>query len=133
MSTTEEPKDLTRGGRAKEGVGKPTWVEGKTKRIVPIDDNIHQSELVKIVTKDALTANDAAMRKETPLGIDKTQQTISIFKFLKKNNIPTSFHDEHEDKNVFVAKNCNMLQIAVSYTHLRANETREHRVFRLLL
>ena len=83
MSTTEEPKDLTRGGRAKEGVGKPTWVEGKTKRIVPIDDNIHQSELVKIVTKDALTANDAAMRKETPLGIDKTQQTISIFKFLQ--------------------------------------------------
>ena len=91
MSTTEEPKDLTRGGRAKEGVGKPTWVEGKTKRIVPIDDNIHQSELVKIVTKDALTANDAAMRKETPLGIDKTQQTISILYHFSKFDLLLNF------------------------------------------
>ena len=76
MSTTEEPKDLTRGGRAKEGAGKPTWVEGKTKRIVPIGVKIHQSEFVKIVRTDAVTANDADMCKETPLGIDKTQQTI---------------------------------------------------------
>ena len=108
----EETKDLTRGGRAAEGVGKPNWIEGKTKKIEPFDDKgIHDTDYVKIITKDALTANDAAMRETTPLGIDKTQQTISIFKFLQKNNIPTSFHDEHEDKNVFVAKNCNMLPI----------------------
>ena len=30
---TEETKDLTRGGRARKGVGKPPWIEGKTKRI----------------------------------------------------------------------------------------------------
>ena len=92
----EETKDLTRGGRAAEGVGEPNWVEGKTKKIEPFDDKgIHDTDYVKIITKDALTANDAAMRETTPLGIDKTQQTISIFKFLQKNNIPTSFLDEY--------------------------------------
>ena len=108
---TEETKDVTRGGRARKGVGKPPWIEGKTKRIEPVNGNIHECEFVKIITKNSLTANDAAMREETPLGIDKTQQTISIFKFLKKNNIPTAFHSEHNILNIFVAKNCKMLPL----------------------
>ena len=108
----EEIKDLTRGGRAAKGVGKPNWIEGKTKRIEPVNGaGIHDSELVKIITKDSLTANDAAMKEETPLGVDKTKQAISIFKFLTKNNIPNSFHSDHNISNIFVAKNCRMLPI----------------------
>ena len=58
----EETKDLTRGGRAAEGVGKPNWIEGKTKKIEPFDDKgIHDTDFVKITTKNSLTANDAAM------------------------------------------------------------------------
>ena len=48
----EPTKDLTRGGRAAEGVGKPNLTEGKTKRIEPVTGSIHDSELVKITTKD---------------------------------------------------------------------------------
>ena len=108
----EEIKDLTRGGRAAKGVGKPNWIEGKTKKIEPINGaGIHDSEFVKIITKDSLTANDAAMKEETPLGVDKTKQAISIFKFLTKNNIPNSFHSDHNISNIFVAKNCRMLPI----------------------
>ena len=105
----EETKDLTRGGRARKGVGKPPWIEGNTKRIEPVKGNIHESDLVKITTKNSLTANDAAMRAEVELGKDKTQQTISIFKFLEQNNIPTSFYSEQNNLNILVAKNCNML------------------------
>lgn len=108
---SDEPKDVTRGGRAREGIGKPPWIEGKTKRIEPVKGNIHESDLVKITTKNSLTANDAAMRAEVELGNDKTQQAISIFKFLEQNNIPTSFYSEHNNLNIFVAKNCNMLPI----------------------
>ena len=107
----EPTKDLTRGGRAAEGVGKPNLTEGKTKRIEPVTGSIHDSELVKITTKDSLTANDAAMKQETPLGVDKTKQVVSIFKFLTKNNIPNAFHSDDEEPNVFVAKNCRMLPI----------------------
>tara|TARA_B100000700_G_C14975176_1_gene823491 strand:+ start:299 stop:1264 length:966 start_codon:yes stop_codon:yes gene_type:complete len=108
---TEETKDVTRGGRARKGVGKPNLTEGKTKRIEPVTGSIHDSELVKITTKDSLTANDAAMKQETPLGVDKTKQVVSIFKFLTKNNIPNAFHSDDEEPNVFVAKNCKMLPL----------------------
>ena len=47
---TEETKDVTRGGRARKGVGKPPWIEGKTKRIEPVNGNIHECEFVKIIT-----------------------------------------------------------------------------------
>ena len=50
---TEETKDVTRGGRARKGVGKPNLTEGKTKRIEPVTGSIHDSELVKITTKDS--------------------------------------------------------------------------------
>ena len=101
--------DPTLGGKAK--IGKDKHIEGKTKCIVPINGNIHDCKIVSIITKDALTANDAAKKAELPLAEDKTQQTVSIFKLLSKNNIPNSFYGEHVAKNVFIAKNCKMLPL----------------------
>ena len=85
-------------------------IEGKTKYIEPIDGNIHDCKKVRIITKDALTANDAAKREELPLAEDKTRQTISIFNFLTKNNIPNSFLIK-TGSNSFVAQNCRMLPL----------------------
>ena len=85
-------------------------IEGKTKYIEPIDGNIHDCKKVRITTKDALTANDAAKREELPLAEDKTRQTVSIFKFLSKNNIPNSFLIKAE-LDTFIAENCKMLPL----------------------
>ena len=85
-------------------------IEGKTKYIEPIDGNIHDCKKVRITTKDALTANDAAKREELPLAEDKTRQTVSIFKFLSKNNIPNSFLIKAE-LDSFIAENCKMLPL----------------------
>ena len=58
----EETKDLTRSDDP-EGVGKPNCIEGKTKKVEPFDDKgIHDTDYVKIITKDAPTANDGHER-----------------------------------------------------------------------
>jgi phosphoribosylaminoimidazole-succinocarboxamide synthase len=105
---SEKSYDPTLGGEAK--IGKDKHLEGKTKCIEPINGNIHDCETVRIITKDALTANDAAKKEELPLAEDKTKQTISIFKLLSKNNIPNSFLTEL-GSNAFIAQNCRMLPL----------------------
>ena len=105
---SEKPYDPTLGGEAKIGRGK--HIEGKTKRIEPINGNIHDCDSVRIITKDALTANDAAKKEELPLAEDKTKQAISVFKLLSNNNIPNSFLTE-SGSNAFIAQNCRMLPL----------------------
>ena len=57
-------------------------IEGKTKIIETVAD----PNLVRIVTKDSLTANDAAIQADLPVAEDKTAQTCSVFHLLKNRN-----------------------------------------------
>tara|TARA_B100000427_G_C15479618_1_gene582327 strand:+ start:116 stop:1129 length:1014 start_codon:yes stop_codon:yes gene_type:complete len=110
----EATKDLTRGGRAVKGVGKPNWIEGKTKIIKPLyeKNNIHDTEYVKIITKDSLTANDGEKSVDTNLAKDKTSQTCNIFKYLKRKNIPVNFIKQESDTS-FIAEKANMVPIEI--------------------
>ena len=81
-------------------------IEGKTKIIETVAD----PNLVRIVTKDSLTANDAAIQADLPVAEDKTAQTCSIFHLLKKNNIPVAYITRNNSTS-FIAKKCEMLPI----------------------
>ena len=81
-------------------------IEGKTKRIEVLDD----PTLVRITTKDSLTANDAAIQSDLPVAQDKTTQTCCVFQLLKKNDIPVAYQTRNNETS-FVAKNCKMIPI----------------------
>ena len=83
-----------------------TLIEGKTKRIESLDDQ----SLVRIRTKDSLTANDAAIQADLPVAEDKTTQTCCVFHLLKKNNIPVAYQTRNNETS-FVAKKCRMVPI----------------------
>jgi len=84
-------------------------IEGKTKILESyIDEKIDYKNLVKITTKNVLTANDALKKDDVGVASYKTNQTCSIFRFLEDNNIPTSFVKQL-DSFSFVAKQCKML------------------------
>ena len=51
-----------------------TTIEGKTKLVEPVAD----PNLVRITTKDSLTANDAAIQADLPVAEDKTAQTCAF-------------------------------------------------------
>jgi len=83
--------------------------EGKTKIISTYyDDKVSYNSLVKIGTKNVLTANDAMKKNSLNIASDKTNQTCSIFRLLEDNNIPTSFIKQLDSFN-FVSKHCTML------------------------
>ena len=81
-------------------------IECKTKIIETVAD----PNLVRIVTKDSLTANDAAIQADLPVAEDKTAQTCSVFHLLKKNNIPVAYITRNNSTS-FIAKKCEMLPI----------------------
>jgi phosphoribosylaminoimidazole-succinocarboxamide synthase len=82
-------------------------IEGKTKIIQEIED----PNLVRIVTKNVLTANDAEIKASIDgIAGDKTAQTCNIFKLLKKHNIPTAYQSRNDDTS-FIAKKCRMIPI----------------------
>ena len=81
-------------------------IEGKTKIIETVAD----PNLVRIVTKDSLTANDAAIQADLPVAEDKTAQTCSVFHLLEKNNIPVAYVIRN-DSTSFIAEKCKMLPI----------------------
>ena len=81
-------------------------IEGKTKLIEPVAD----PNLVRITTKDSLTANDAAIQADLPVAVDKTAQTCSVFFYLKQNNIPVAYQVRNSDTS-FIAKKCKMIPI----------------------
>ena len=81
-------------------------IEGKTKLIESVAD----PNLVRITTKDSLTANDAAIQADLPVAIDKTAQTCSVFFYLKQNDIPVAYQVRNSDTS-FIAKKCKMIPI----------------------
>ncbi len=86
-------------------------IEGKTKIITTYDDpHIKYDNIVKIETKDVLTANDGAKQIEADLSYDKTHQTCNVFKFLRQNKIPVSFLRQLSN-NAFLAKRTDPIPI----------------------
>ena len=81
-------------------------IEGKTKTIETVAD----PNLVRIVTKDSLTANDAAIQADLPVAEDKTAQTCSVFHLLKNNNIPVAYITRNSPTS-FIAEKCDMIPI----------------------
>jgi phosphoribosylaminoimidazole-succinocarboxamide synthase len=81
-------------------------IEGKTKIIETVAD----PNLVRIVTKDSLTANDAAIQADLPVAEDKTAQTCSVFHLLKNNNIPVAYITRNSPIS-FIAEKCDMIPI----------------------
>lgn len=81
-------------------------IEGKTKLIESLDDK----SLVRIRTKDSLTANDAAIQADLPVAQDKTSQTIHVFALLKREGIPVAYKSRN-DETSFIADKCKMIPI----------------------
>ena len=81
-------------------------IEGKTKLIESLDD----PNLIRIRTKDSLTANDAAIQAALPVAQDKTTQTIQVFALLKREGIPVAYKSRN-DETSFIAEKCNMIPI----------------------
>jgi len=77
--------------------------EGKTKVIESISEH-----LVKITTKDVLTAFDSIKKDELDVGKDKTKQACEVFKYLEKHGVATPFVEQVDDTS-FIAKKCDML------------------------
>lgn len=77
--------------------------EGKTKIIEDYSEH-----LVKITTKDVLTAFDSIKKDELDVGKDKTKQACEVFKYLEKHGIATPFVEQVDDTS-FIAKKCDML------------------------
>ena len=80
--------------------------EGKTKIIESISD----STLVRVRTKDVLTANDSAKRINLPVAEDKTSQNCSVMFYLKSHNIPVAYKTRNDDTS-FIAEKCSMIPI----------------------
>jgi phosphoribosylaminoimidazole-succinocarboxamide synthase len=81
-------------------------IEGKTKRIEMLDD----PTLVRITTKDSITANDAAIQADLPVAEDKTTQNCNVMYHLKKAGIPVAYKMRN-DLTSFIAENCKMIPI----------------------
>jgi phosphoribosylaminoimidazole-succinocarboxamide synthase len=92
-------------------------VEAKTKIIEKLDSDESGKlwsakvppyhHLVKITTKNRLTANDAAIDAEANVASDKTNQTCNIFRYLQSKEIPTAFVTQIDNLN-FIARECEM-------------------------
>jgi len=83
-------------------------IEGKTKVIEDYKDG-----LVKITTKDVLTANDAMKRVEMlAIAIHKTEQTCNVFDILQIKNVSLAYQTRIHPRT-FVAKKCDMIPLEV--------------------
>lgn len=88
---------------------KEIFSEGKTKTLFYYDDpKLSYDNLVRICTKDSLSAFDGGRVASANVARYKTRQTCNVFRLLEKNNIPTSFVKQLDDYN-FVANACTML------------------------
>ena len=81
-------------------------IEGKTKRL----ESFMNNKLVKITTKDSLSANDGELMKTLKVAEYKTAQTCDVFELLAKKGIPVAYL-EREDLRTFFAKKCKMIPI----------------------
>ena len=83
-----------------------TLIEGKTKQIESLDD----PSIVRIRTKDSLTANDAAIQADLPVAQDKTTQNCNVMFYLKKAGVPVAYKMRN-DLTSFIAEKCEMIPI----------------------
>ena len=86
--------------------GNMLLIEGKTKRIESVAD----PTLVRITTKDSLTANDAAIQADLPVAQDKTTQNCNVMHYLKEAGIPVAYIMRNDDTS-FISKKCKMIPI----------------------
>ena len=83
-----------------------TLIEGKTKQIESLDD----PSIVRIRTKDSLTANDAAIQADLPVAQDKTTQNCNVMFHLKQAGVPVAFKIRNNETS-FIAEKCKMIPI----------------------
>ena len=83
-----------------------TLIEGKTKRIESLTD----PNLIRVRTKDSLTANDAAIQADLPVAQDKTAQNCNVMFYLKKAGVPVAYQTRN-DETSFIAEKCKMIPI----------------------
>jgi len=83
-----------------------TLIEGKTKRIESLDD----PTLIRVRTKDSLTANDAAIQADLPVAQDKTTQNCNVMFYLKQAGVPVAYQTRN-DETSFIAEKCEMIPI----------------------
>ena len=81
-------------------------IEGKTKIIEDVAD----PNLVRIRTKDSLTANDAAIQADLPVAQDKTTQNCNVMFHLKQAGVPVAY-EIRNDETSFIAKKCKMIPV----------------------
>ena len=79
---------------------------GKTKSIELLED----PTLIRLRTKDALTANDAAVKADLPVAKDKTTQNCCVMYYLKKHDIPVAYVSRNDDTS-FIAADCIMIPV----------------------
>ena len=80
--------------------------DGKTKSIERLEDPL----LIRLRTKDALTANDAAIKADLPVAKDKTTQNCMVMHHLREHDIPVAYVSKNDD-TTFIAWDCIMLPI----------------------
>jgi len=79
--------------------------EGKTKTL----ESITNTSLVRITTKDSLTANDGEkLTILNKVAEYKTTQTCNVFELLAKRGIPVAYQ-EREGLKTFLAQKCRMI------------------------
>ena len=79
---------------------------GKTKSIERLEDPM----LIRLRTKDALTANDATIKADLPVAKDKTTQNCTVMHYLREHAIPVAYVSRN-DATTFIAWDCIMLPI----------------------
>ena len=83
--------------------------DGKTKIVETYQDpSINYRNVVKITTKDILTAFDGTKSDTIFLSKEKTNQTCNVFRYLEKKGIKTSFLKQIDDKS-FLSKQTTIL------------------------
>lgn len=86
-------------------------VEGKTKKIFPLEGL--QKGLCVVHSKDDITAGNGKRHDVIPgKGVLSNDTTCSIFRYLRKNNVPLAFV-EKQTEHSFLAKYCTMVPVEV--------------------
>ena len=96
--------------RAEESFAGAMIVEGKTKKIYQLAGNL---DLVKLISKDDITAGDGAKHDVIPdKGALANRTTCNVFRLLKACSLPVAF-EEQDSVRSFVAPKCSMLPYEV--------------------
>ena len=98
--------DKKENKRMRDKMKQQDVIEGKTKTL----ETFMNDKLVRITTKDSLTANDGELMKVLKVAEYKTTQTCDVFELLARNKVPVAYL-ERENLRTFFAKKCRMIPI----------------------